>query len=499
MYKPITSLMLLVSVLFAADPARAQNEVDALRLSTLRPGGTARSAGLANAFGAVGADPVAIGINPAGFGLYRTSELSITPVVEVNDADAIAYGNTSGDTKARFAINNLALIINSPGEAGSSWRSSTYGVVLDRQESHNRRVQSVARGVRSTFLEDLAIQADGIRQNALYDALPFTAGLAWETFAIDPIDLNDTLSTTYIPAIPFGSPTEQIHTIDSRGANSNTAFFYSGNYEDRLYIGASLGITSHRLRRVTTHQETSEDTSLDLETATWSEELNTTGNGFNVKVGMIGRVTERLRLGASFHSPQWMQLSDAYVSDMVTTFRTVDSLGSDRYTSASPDGVFSYRIQTPWRVVASAAYIAGKNGLVSLDYEYHDPSTARFRASDRLLDTYDYRLENEAVAASFTPMHSVRVGTEWRFGTWYYRMGWALSTNAYAEGDLRRGSTWKNYAGGLGYRNDHVAVDFGMNLGLQDERYFPYSPFLVDPTVINRRDLRFLVTFSLRT
>ncbi|MBK7114289.1 MAG: hypothetical protein IPH60_17850 [Flavobacteriales bacterium] len=63
----------------------AQNETDALRLSSISPGGTARSIGLANAFGALGADGVSIAINPAGMGLFRTSEISLTPGFDVNN------------------------------------------------------------------------------------------------------------------------------------------------------------------------------------------------------------------------------------------------------------------------------------------------------------------------------------------------------------------------------------------------------------------------------
>ena len=43
----------------------AQNETDAIRFSSLSQGGTARSNGMANAFGALGADPVSVAINPA--------------------------------------------------------------------------------------------------------------------------------------------------------------------------------------------------------------------------------------------------------------------------------------------------------------------------------------------------------------------------------------------------------------------------------------------------
>ncbi|HOZ39316.1 MAG: hypothetical protein IPO05_01875 [Flavobacteriales bacterium] len=487
----------LICALAILPHAHAQNEEDALRIGTLMPGGTGRSAGMANAFGAVGADPASIGINPAGFGLYRTSELSLTPLVEVNDAKATTYGTATGDTQTRFAIGNLALILNTPSNGGD-WRSGTFGVVMDRQQSHNRRVQANGTRVPSTFLESLAIDAEGIGNDAVHDALPFTSGLAWETFAINPLDPDDSLGTSYLPAIPFGELTDQEHSMVSRGASTNTAFFYSGNYKDRLYLGMSVGISAHRFKRTTTHRETSLNTDLDLETATWTEELNTTGNGIDVKVGVIGRLTDRFRMGGSFHSPQWMQLSDAYVSDMVTTFRTTDVNGDSRYTSTSPDGSFSYRVHTPWRLVGSAAYVAGKNGLVSMDYEFHDPSKARFRTSDRLVSTYTYDVENEGIRAAFRPVHSLRVGTEWRFGNWYYRMGWALSSNPYVAEDGRRGDAWKNYAGGIGYRTDHVAVDLGTNLGLQQTRYYPYNAFLVNSTQVDRSDLRFLVTLSVR-
>jgi hypothetical protein len=60
------------------------------------------------------------------------------------------------------------------------------------------------------------------------------------------------------------------------------------------------------------------------------------------------------------------------------------------------------------------------------------------------------------------------------------------------------GDAWKNYAGGIGYRTDHVAVDLGTNLGLQQTRYYPYNAFLVNSTQVDRSDLRFLVTLSVR-
>lgn len=482
--------------LLALIEGQAQSEEDALRISSLMTGGTARSNGLANAFGAVGADPVSIGINPAGFGLYRTSELSLTPSLEVNDANSTFYRTKAADTQTRFYFNNLALILNNPSDGGGDWRSGTFGVVYDRQQTHHWRKQAIGDRVPGTFLQRFVNEASGTRVDDLNnDAFPFSSSLAWYTYGIDQLDST---ANTYVSAIPFGTDTRQDHTVDSRGASSSTAFFYSGNYLDRLYVGMSIGISGHRFKRTTTHRETTLDEGVDLKDVTYREELNTTGNGFDVKVGVIGRITERFRMGAAFHSPQWMQLNDAFFYDMTTTFRTPDANGNTGYDASSPDGVFSYRISTPWRTVLSAAYVAGKNGLVSVDHEYTDYRTMRFRRNDRLVDDYDFAVENTAIKEGFRAVHSVRVGTEWRTGPWYFRLGWGFVPDAYKKSDPRHGQALKTYAAGIGYRTDHLGVELGLNYATRTTNTFPYDQDLVAPIKEELTNYRGLVTVSIR-
>jgi hypothetical protein len=471
----------------------AQNEEDALRIGTLMPGGTARSAGLANAFGALGADGSAISINPAGFGVYRTSELSFTPSLEVNDAQASYYGTSASDTQTRFNFTNLLLAINNPSKSGGDWRSSTYGVAFDRQATHHWRHQAVGTGVPSSILHHFWNEASAFPNTNYATDYPFTSSLAWETFG-----LNADSVTALYPMIPFGAVTDQRHTMETRGVSNNTAFFFAGNYLDRLYVGASLGIVGHRFRRIMSHTETTPDQELDLAELTYREELATTGNGLDLKLGVIGRITERFRMGLSFHSPQWMQLTDGYVMEMSTRFRTPDLDGNFSYGASSPDGVFNYRLNTPWRVVGSAAYVAGSNGLFSVDYEYSDPRRMRFRSASRLVDEYDFQFENEAIATVFRPVHTVRAGTEWRTGPWYYRLGWGFSTDPYVTSDPRHGRPLRNYAGGIGYRTDHIGIDLGLNVIQRGIRYFQYGQDVVDATVADLGTFRTLLTVSFR-
>ena len=483
--------LLLLTVCLLTTHAFAQNEEDALRISTIAPGGTARSAGLANAFGALGGDGSAIALNPAGFGVYRTSELSFTPSLEVNDVTSTYHGLSAADTETRFHFSNLTLAINNQAKAESDWRSSTYGVSFDRQATHHWRHQAEGRNVDGSVLHHFhnEITQANILPEEFGTALPFSGSLAWETYALD------TLDGVLYPLIPFGATTDQTHTRETRGAATSTSFFFAGNYKDRLYLGASLGVSGHRFRRNLVQRETTVDENEIMREVTYREEVATTGNGFELKIGAIGRITEQFRMGLAFHSPQWLQLNDAYVMRMSTDFRVpfYGQMGTEEF---SPDGVFNYRLNTPWRVLVSAAFIAGPNGLFSLEYEYADMRRMRFRPSSRIVDDYDFRTENNIIRDVFQPVHTVRAGTEWRTGAWYYRLGFGYATDPYVGTDARHGSPFRHYAGGIGYRTDHVGVDLAFNVQQRGIAYLPYSG--AEPISAELATYRTMLTLSFR-
>lgn len=496
MLRSSASALFVLTALFSV----AQNEDDALRFSSVAPGGTARSMGLANAFGALGADGGAIGINPAGLGLYRISEISLTPGFEVNTIKSGYHGTNASDTRARLFLGNFTLALHSPSQTGSNWRSSTFGMVYDRQATNHWRSQAQADRVGTSILNAFAFQGEGIPYFDLDSLAAFTTNLAWEAYGINSriSSTGDTLYDSYVAALPPGAQVGQSHTIDAHGATSNTSFFWSGNYQDRFYLGLSVGIIGHRYNRTTTHSETTVDEAIDLKDMRYQENLTTSGNGIDVKAGVIMRVTERFRTGLAFHSPMWAQLNDAYTSEVRTNFRSPDSEGRTSYTASSPDGYLNYRVQSPWRLVASAAYIAGDHGLFSVDYEYADYANARFKPSNKLNDPYDFATENETIKTSFRSVHSVRAGTEWRRGNWYFRLGWGFVPDAFVKDDARHGQALRTFAGGIGYRTDHLGVDLGLNYQERTTNYFQYDPTLASVTTEQRTSVRSLVTVSLR-
>lgn len=75
LHKSITPLLAL-SLLLGVSAAEAQAPTDAYRNSMREIHGTARAQAMSNAVGALGADPTAVSVNPAGIGLYRSSEVT---------------------------------------------------------------------------------------------------------------------------------------------------------------------------------------------------------------------------------------------------------------------------------------------------------------------------------------------------------------------------------------------------------------------------------------
>ncbi len=478
--------------------ARAQNEEDALRYSWLLPAGSARGWGLGNAMGAVGADPSAASLNPAGFGLYNTTELSLTPGLEVNTAENVHYGTPATGTSTRGFVNNFALVLCYPGRTNSPWKATQFGLSFDREASFHAQRTADGAVVNSTILQQWANEANGTLAGDLYNAYPFTSGLAWDAYGIDPADPTDTANTAYVPAIPFGSAVHQTQVADISGKSQTTSLFFAANYQDRLYLGASLGLVGTRFDRTTTHTETTLVDTLDLQDMTYTEYLTTRGGGIDLKVGVIGRVTDKLRLGFSFHSPKWMTMDDAYRTTLSTRFRTPDADGNYSYTADSPDGVFRYNVNSPWNLLASAAYVVGRQGLVSVDYGYTDFARMRLRGDNTVPDSYDFAVENGVIASSFRASQSVRVGTEWRAGNWYFRGGWGWWQDPYADSDQRQGSGYKRYTAGTGYRTDHVSIDLALLYGQRTGYRYLYDPALVDPTYEKVTDTRALLTLAYR-
>ena len=98
--KKITIFAIFISIISLS--TFAQNDIDALRYSKTTFGGTARYMGLCGAFGALGADFSVLSTNPAGIGLYKSSEFTITPTLYYGATNSSYNGTSREDSKYNF-------------------------------------------------------------------------------------------------------------------------------------------------------------------------------------------------------------------------------------------------------------------------------------------------------------------------------------------------------------------------------------------------------------
>lgn len=102
---------LVASVLFLSGAsAFAQGEMDAYKYSLGDLNGTARYLGMGGAFGALGGDASAMSSNPAGLGIYRSSEVVGTLSLSSIDTKSNWNGNVSKDDKSKLSFDNFSYV-----------------------------------------------------------------------------------------------------------------------------------------------------------------------------------------------------------------------------------------------------------------------------------------------------------------------------------------------------------------------------------------------------
>ena len=74
--------------------------------------GTARSAALGGAFTSLGADLASMAINPAGLGMYQSSDVGFSPSVTSSTMKSNYGGFSASDSKTQFSVGNLAAAFN---------------------------------------------------------------------------------------------------------------------------------------------------------------------------------------------------------------------------------------------------------------------------------------------------------------------------------------------------------------------------------------------------
>lgn len=488
--------------------ANAQSLSDALNYSQTFNGGTARFVSMGGAFGALGGDFSSLNYNPAGLGVYRSSEFTITPSFKKRSVSSDYNGTNGLDSRNRLGIDNLGFVF-------SYKRDSEHGLLnLNLAIGYNRTndyfVNSLARGDNSvsSIMDYFAIKANGYNStdmtipdpindpnnkfNPYLDTnAPWEAIMAWNTFLINP----STGVNNYEAALNGGDGVAQRNSVSNKGTAGNYIISLGGNFSEKLYLGVTIGLTNINYNSSTTYSEDafqSNDTLYNGDKFYYSDyyqKFETLGNGYNLKIGAIYKPIEGLRLGFALHTPTYYNLEDTYSYSMFSSFK----YGTSR--SSTPNSRYEYSLETPLKVIGSAAYVFKDFGLISLDIEHVNYSTMRFRDGG---DGYDYSTENENINNTYKSVNNIKIGGEVRLDKIFFRGGYALYPSPYKKGFLNDNSNRSIISGGLGYRSGNLFIDAAYQYSMQNEKYAFYNLDGVNPVSTKMTEGKLLVTLGFK-
>lgn len=364
--------------------------------------GTARVMGMGGAFVSLGADLSSMSLNPAGLGMYRRNEISLTPLLSLSHAETAGTNTWMNNNKSRFAFANVGVALNVLESSTNSLTSLTIGFGMNRiadfntrysysEESvydpRNGRVMPTIADLFSQQLGQAGIYPDknGHLGYEAYNPYFWPAILGYNGFMMSPID------GVWIPDL-IGHNASVLHSMDVVNSGSINEFTLSAgaNFDNVVYIGASLGIQSVHKKTGVTYQEeyfyydtkgiavngAGQSLAAQLAYANLYQQTVVDGTGVNFKVGVVVRPVAGLRVGVAFHTPTYYSLDRTYGGEIVSTMIDNQTLipentetNQDWTPVAGAEGSNSWDFVSPSRLMFGASYTFGNFAIVSLDYE----------------------------------------------------------------------------------------------------------------------------------
>ena len=483
--------ILIIVILSMVAVVKAQTVDDALRYSQVFYGGTARFMSMGGAFTALGGDISSLSQNPAGLGVFRSSEFTITPQLFQIKTTARFNGVSTSDNLSDFNLPQIGIvgsIISNNKDAGLITLNFGYSF----NKTNNLSQSVVIKGVSNS--SSMADYWAGLANGTQYNNLSGAQAIAFDTWAIDTItgsggnrygtvfsNFGDNATSTY------GQTIQRILT--NEGYTGEHAFSLGGNYSNKLFFGATFGITT---LRYTSHYEQLESTNAvspsQFKDFTYTDHFEDKGTGYSLKFGVIYKPIDAVRIGLAFHSPTWYKIDEYYYNDM-----TSHVFGTSFESSNTPSR-YNYALATPFRLLAGVGVQIQKIALLSADYEYVDYTTARFSETG---DSHNFYPENNEIKTILKPTSNIRLGGEFRLNNIYLRTGYGFYGKSFKSGDANSNLDYKSLSFGAGFREQNFSIDFAFTNFKYSQDFFLYPVNLgVDATVTNWNTVRNMFTLT---
>lgn len=462
--------------------------------------GTARYVGMGGAMSALGADVSTMSWNPAGIGVMRRSEFTITAGAGWDQKPASNVNKTHGVFDQFGAVYSLPL-----KEKGLKYVNFGFNMQKKIDFNNSFTAQGTLNGLSQrdqlcTVLNRWIPTFPEIVETA---SLPAMAG---NFFAEDGsyafLDYNDTRK--YYNEY---SGEEYCHRQHTWGGLNSFDFNISGNVDDRLFWGFTFGFDQMRYRMSNQYDENGSRPVAGFAEPEYGDysvynDQAVNGYGINAKLGIIVRPIEDNPFRFSFV----LETPTKYSLRTNTSFQIEDA-SHDCYTNIDYTDdyyghPFRYSLTSPMKLRMGLASTVSNYLAFDVDYEFANTHNTRmgyfrddYRADQASLFQSDADNEmNELTKRNFKNTHTLRAGIEGKLTDQFaLRAGFNfisspnkgnVSFTQQIASDALNNSTGTYFMRmkptymltlGMGYHWKHVSLDLAYKCSSQKADFHPFD------------------------
>ena len=479
---------------------------DAFRYSEQPITGTARFQGLGGNHAAIGGDASNAWGNAAGLAFYNRSEISISPSMRLLNATSNYLGQNTGASKSYPFVGSASIIFAGNGRNYNGQRRTVWGINYSRQVSLGNQFVAQGTNNRSSVVDAYIENANGTSSANLNQQFDSNTNTAYSNTYSDGYTVNGLTAAAYqhylINPIPTDTlnyfrydnrvPVNQQVSFSATGAVSQWALSLASNFNEKFYIGGSVGFshTKYNYTQIIREQYVGGKVFNGIQENT---DYSVTGNGINLSIGAIYRIDKSLQVGANIISPTWTTSSYQETTNQSLTIDPIGIPQVDKNTgkpvifvpnvktiTVAPND-FEFTVSSPLRMSAGLTYFVGKSGFVTGTVEYVNYTGMRVGTSG-----YQSAADNQAfkqdqttyVKSIYQNTFNFKVGGEFRSGIFRARVGAAYMPTPYQStfDALARNGDRNTilYSGGLGIRNERFFADIAGVFYTTKTSYTPY-------------------------
>ena len=327
---------------------------------------TARYSAMAGSMGALGGDASVLNTNPAGLGVFITDDISASLVINSNKSTASLAGKSTSQNTSKVNLGSANGVLSFQTKENSAWKFVNVGI--------NYVTQNVSDKLQSPGNANITIGQSSTNPN-IFDG----------------------------------------HLYETIGHRSKLNLGIGGNYDNKIYIGAAVNFSSVNIEQYDEVKVSSTST----RTSKYLTKQNTPyieeGDGFSLSLGVIGKLSNAVRLGAAIESPTWYSIDREY--NYYGLNGSVLSING--YTE-------NRTFRTPTKLTLSGAFIPNKHFAFNVDYrvDLGKPNFGGGAADVQLNNFYE---------STYKAQHEVRIGGEYRIKSFRVRGGYAFTTSPFKD------------------------------------------------------------------